>query len=63
MSLTTSILAKLVQPSSWAGLAVLFQAIGWNVSDDLMKTIVQVASGVAALAAFFLNEKAAKPNA
>lgn len=58
MSVVAMILNRFVQPSSWAGIAVLFQAIGWNVSDDMMKTIVQIGSGLAALLAFFMNERA-----
>lgn len=53
----SAILARLREPSSYAGLAMLFGLLGINVAPEAWQAGVQVVSGAAALAAILLRER------
>lgn len=53
-----TLIARLKEPSSWAGLGVLAGAFGLNVAPDAWHTIVQFGTAAAGLAALLLKEKA-----
>lgn len=61
--ITRTKLNKLQQPSTWAGLGILLQLFGVNIAPEEMGHIINVATGVAGVAAIFLNEKGVKENA
>lgn len=52
-----TILDRLKEPSTWAGLSVLLGLFGVHFAPEVMTTIIQVLTGVAALAAIFMKEK------
>lgn len=53
--ITKSKLARLQEPSTWAGFAVLFSMFGVHVAPDL---VVNAGVALSGLAAIFLSEKA-----
>lgn len=58
MSIIQSILDRLKEPSSYAGLAVLLSFFGVNVAPEGWALVVTAATAVCAAAAFFIREKA-----
>lgn len=50
-------LARIREPSTHAGIAVLLGLFGVQVAPEIMAPAVQVVSGVAALAAIVMGEK------
>jgi hypothetical protein len=55
----SSILARLKEPSSYAGLAAILVAAGINIDGGLLQGIIYSLSGLAGVVAFFLKEKKA----
>ena len=53
----SKILARLKEPSSYAAVAAVLAMVGVNVDADLWKYVVGLATAIAGLAGFFLNEK------
>lgn len=51
-----AILLRLREPSTYAGLSVLLGMFGVSVAPEAFQAIVQIATGVAALAAIILRE-------
>lgn len=51
------ILARLREPSSWAGLAVLLGSLGMSIPAELAQPIGLIGAGIAGLVAFFLPER------
>lgn len=51
------IIARMKEPSSWAGIGVMLAGAGLNVEGDLMQAVSFTGMGVAGLLAFFLKEK------
>lgn len=51
-------LARMREPSTYAGLSVLLGLFGVNVAPEVMAPAIQVATGAAALAAVFMGERA-----
>lgn len=52
-----SILNRVREPSTHAGVAVLLGLFGVQVAPETMKTSIEVASGLAALAAIAMGER------
>lgn len=50
-------LARIREPSTHAGLAVLLGLFGVQIAPEVMAPAVQVVSGAAALAAIFMGER------
>jgi hypothetical protein len=50
-------LARMREPSTYAGLAVLFGLFGVQMAPETMTTAIQAASGLAGLAAIALGER------
>jgi len=53
----TTILTRLREPSTYAGAAALIATFGWNVQDDLLKGVIQIAMGLAAVLSVVLSER------
>jgi hypothetical protein len=53
----TALLARLREPSTYAGIAVLLGLFGVQVAPELMQGAIQAATAVAALAAMLLGER------
>ena len=53
----TPILARLREPSTYAGLAVLLGMFGVQIAPEMMTGIVQTVSGAAAVAAMVVAER------
>lgn len=51
------VIARAKEPSSLASLAVVFSALGFNVSDETMSAIMGIVGGAAALAGILMSEK------
>ena len=51
------IVTKLREPSSWAGIAALFAALGWQLPPEYFGAITQAGIALAGLAAILLNER------
>jgi hypothetical protein len=51
------VITKLREPSSWAGIAALFAALGWQLPTEYFGAITQVGIALAGLAAILLNER------
>ena len=51
------VIARAKEPSTLASLAVVFSALGFNVSDQMMSAIMGIVGGAAALAGIFVSEK------
>ncbi len=52
-----SLLARMREPSTYAGLAVLLGLFGVQMAPETMTAVVQTVSGAAALAAIALGER------
>lgn len=52
-----TLLARLQEPSTYAGLGVLFAMFGFNVDPGLLQHGVMVASGAAGIAAAVMADK------
>ena len=52
-----AIIARLREPSTYAGVSVLLGVFGVNVAPEVMQPVVQVITGLAALAAVILRER------
>jgi hypothetical protein len=52
-----AILARLREPSTYAGLSVLLGVFGVNVAPEAFQAAVQAVTGLAALAAILLRER------
>lgn len=57
MSILLWILARLKEPSTYAGFATIVAALGWNVTDEMQKTIMTAVMGVAGMLAMFFSER------
>jgi hypothetical protein len=55
----TFIIARLREPSTYAGLAALLAAFGISVPSDLFQSIATVLTGIAGVAAVVLAERKA----
>lgn len=53
----TAILARLREPSSWAGIASIVALFGVKVAPEQMQAIVTLGAAAAGAAAVFLPEK------
>lgn len=51
-----AIIARLREPSSWAGIAALLGVFGIQIAPETMTGIVQAGTGLAAVAAIVLRE-------
>lgn len=51
------LVARLKEPSSWAGMAAILMAAGIKVDPTLWGLTVQAGVALAGIAAFFLSEK------
>jgi len=51
------VIARAKEPSTLASLAVVFSALGFNVSDQMMSAIMGIVGGAAALAGILVSEK------
>ena len=52
----SAFLSRLREPSTYAGVSVLLGVFGVNVAPEIMQPVVQVITGLAALAAVVLRE-------
>jgi hypothetical protein len=52
------LLARLKEPSTFAGAGALFAAFGIHASDPVLQLAIQAITSLAGLAAIFLPEKA-----
>ncbi len=52
-----AILERLRQPSTWAGVAALAAALGWQLPAETYGLITQAVMALAGLAAVVLNER------
>ncbi|CAN4270711.1 hypothetical protein MCERHM31_00810 [Methylophilaceae bacterium] len=50
-------LARLREPSTWAGFAVLLSVFGVQVTPEVLAPAIQGATGIAGLAAVLMREK------
>ena len=57
MPILAYLLARLAEPSSYAGLGAILTLLGWNLPQPLLADIAQAAAGLCALAAFLLKER------
>lgn len=57
MSILLWILARLKEPSTYAGIAGITAALGWNVTDETLKTIVTAVMGVAGALAMVFSDR------
>lgn len=51
------IVAKLREPSTWAGVAGLAAAVGWTLPAEYYAHITQAGIALASIAAILLNER------
>jgi hypothetical protein len=57
MQVFAYLLARLSEPSSYAGLGAILGLVGWHLSDTELGTIIQFLAAGCALAALFLKER------
>ena len=57
MPILAYLLARLGEPSSYAGLGAILTLLGWNLPQPLLADIAQAAAGLCALLAFLLKER------
>jgi hypothetical protein len=57
MPIFAYLLARLSEPSSYAGLGAVLTLLGWNLPQPLLADIVQAAAALCALVAFLLKEQ------
>ena len=57
MPILAYLLARLSEPSSYAGLGAILTLLGWNLPQPVLADIVQAAAGICALVAFLLKEQ------
>jgi ABC-type uncharacterized transport system involved in gliding motility auxiliary subunit len=53
------IIARLKEPSTYAGLAALLAAFGVSIDPGMLQAVVAVATAIAGLASIFVAEKQA----
>jgi hypothetical protein len=53
------LVARLKEPSTFAGLAALLAAFGVQVEPGILQAVIAVLTGIAGLASVFLGEKTA----
>ncbi len=61
MQLLAYLLARLSEPSSYAGLGALLALAGWNLSDTALGVVVQFLAAGCALLALGLKERGLLP--
>ena len=57
MPILAYLLARLSEPSSYAGLGAVLTLLGWNLPQPLLADIIQAAAGLCAVLAFILKER------
>lgn len=57
MTLLTFLIARLKEPSSYAGLGTLLVAAGVHINDSALQSLIQVLVSVAGLVAVLVPEK------
>jgi hypothetical protein len=57
MPILAYLLARLSEPSSYAGLGAILTLLGWNLPQPLLADIAQAAAGFCAVLAFLLKER------
>ena len=57
MQIFAYLLARLSEPSSYAGLGAVLTLLGWNLPQPLLADITQAAAALCAIIAFLLKEQ------
>jgi hypothetical protein len=61
MSILAYLLARLAEPSSYAGLGAVLALVGWNLPDPVFSQVVQFSAAGAGLIALLLKERGMLP--